>query len=229
MTANAERPQPREWVDQSDPYRELPLFFRSSAGTTWVTVDTTSPCDPDFIADGGDIHDNTDHTVNDVFCFEVPDSLWPAGQAAPYNLPNNRRYHFDHFSRNQPPLPKASKWHVTTVVADTTGGNITGTYSAWCGCDITETLVQSPGCDDVAFWVNQKGYGDEWEETLIMDVSNLGGGSGGTLSFAVRTTPSACTTTCTWSTWTRPARGSRCSTPAAPPRCSTACPTTAPT
>jgi hypothetical protein len=186
MTANAERLQPREWVDQSDPYRELPLFFRSSAGTTWVTVDTTSPCDPDFIADGGDIHDNTDHNINQVFCFEVPDSLWPAGQGAPYNLPNNRRYHFDHYSRNQPPLPKTSKWHVTTVVADTTGGGVTGTYSAWCGCDITESLVQSPGCDDTAFWVNQKGYGDEWEETLIMDVSNLGGGSGGTLSFSVR-------------------------------------------
>jgi hypothetical protein len=181
MTANAERPEPREWVDTSDPYRELPLFFRAAAGTTWLPVGTPN-CDPNFIADGGDIHDNTDHTANDVFCFEVPDSLWPAGQLAPYNLPNERRYHFDHYSRNLPPLPKSSKWHVTTA----NSGAGTDTYNAWCGCDSSETILQSPGCDDTAFWINQKGYGDEWEETLIMDVSNLGGGSGGTLTFSVR-------------------------------------------
>jgi len=183
MTANAERQQPREWVDTSDPYRELPLFFRSSAGTTWIPVNTNGiGCDSDFIADGGDIHDNTDHSASEVFCFESPDSLWPAGQTT-FGLPNTRRYHFDHYSRNLPPLPKASKWHVTTANAS---GGVTGTYNAWCGCDSSETLLQSPGCDDTSFWINQKGYGDEWEETLIMDVSNLGGGSGGTLTFSLR-------------------------------------------
>jgi hypothetical protein len=44
----------------------------------------------------------------------------------------------------------------------------------------------SPGCDDVAFWVNQGGYGDDWEETLTMDVSNLGSGAGGTMTFSLR-------------------------------------------
>ena len=54
MTANAKPRQPEEWVDRSNPYRDLPLFFRASAGTSWVTVGTPN-CDPNFVADGGDI------------------------------------------------------------------------------------------------------------------------------------------------------------------------------
>ena len=53
MTANAERLEPKEWENKSeDPYRSLPLFFRASAGTTWVQVNSTGGCDPADVTAG---------------------------------------------------------------------------------------------------------------------------------------------------------------------------------
>jgi hypothetical protein len=173
VTANAERLTPREWTDKSDPYRGLPLFFRSAAGTTFVQVNSTGGCDPALVTAGGDIHDGSTHTSGQVFCFEGPDSLWPAGPGG------TQQDEWGHWSRNLPPIPLASKWHITTL--DGHGGS--GTFTSWCGCD---SLGTNPSCDDVTFWVNKKGYGNEWEFSQILDVSNLGASSGGTLEFDVR-------------------------------------------
>jgi len=174
VTVNAERLSPREWNDKSDPYRALPLFFRSSAGTTWVQVNSTGGCDPALVSAGGDIHDNTDHTAADVFCFEGPDSLWPAG-------PSGMRFdEWTHFPRNLPPYEQPSRWHISNYYRDIPQN---GSFIAWCGCD---SIGTNPACTDVAFWVNQEGYANEWQETMQMDASLYGAQSGGTLTFSLR-------------------------------------------
>ncbi|NNF27980.1 MAG: hypothetical protein HKN73_12215, partial [Gemmatimonadetes bacterium] len=162
-------------MNQSEnPYRSLPLFFRAAAGTSWVQVNSTGGCDPLEIGSGGDIHDGLDHTSSEVWCFEGPDSLWPAGPGG------TSQDNWSHWSRNLPPVPQGSRWHITTLDGNGIPG---GNFNAWCGCD---SLGTNPACDDVSFWVNKKGYGDEWEQTLIANVENLGASSGGTITFDLR-------------------------------------------
>ena len=91
-------------------YRHLPpvmveLKDLPPQATVWVEVrandDRNGGCDPALVSAGGDIHDNTDHTASQVFCFEAPDSLWPAG------TPGKRFDDWTHFPRNLPPFPHA--------------------------------------------------------------------------------------------------------------------------
>jgi len=138
----------------------------------------TSGCDPAPVLTGGDIHTGAGHDTSEVWCFDVPDSLWPAGPN-PGGGAQEKDFTWQHWAAALPPSAGSSRWHVTTQESDAS----TGVYNAWCGCD---TSGVNDACADVAFWVNKKGYGDDWEQTLLLDVSGLGAGSGGTLSFSLR-------------------------------------------
>ena len=175
--ARSGTPRVREWASPGSPYRELPSFFRSQSGTTWVPVGTPG-CDPAAAATGGDIHGGAGHDTSEVWCFEAPDSLWPAGPN-PGGGAQEKDFTWQHWARNAPPSTETSRWHVSTQESDAS----TGTYNAWCGCDSSGV---NSACADVGFWNDKKGYGDNWEQALLLDVSTLGAGSGGTLSFSLR-------------------------------------------
>lgn len=170
-TAYAERPQGREWrPGDLDPRTDssVPLFFRSSAGTTWVSVGQNC-------ADGDTA--NSTHSPDEVWCFEGTngDSTWP-------NVPGaqdtgSRREDWDHWSKFAPPLPPASKWQVTTFEPSGVGSD----NNAFCGCTGVAT-----GCEDVAFWVFQNGYGDDWNFSLELDMTGQNANAGGTIEFDLR-------------------------------------------
>ena len=94
LAAYAEHPSPREWRSKgiSDPMvnHDLPMFFRSAAGTTWVRVHPAggSPC-----ADADTANSPDGQTVEHVWCFEGAngDSTWPHPNTGP--APGQRSAH----------------------------------------------------------------------------------------------------------------------------------------
>ena len=163
-TAFAERPTGREWRGgQLDAMQNsgLPLFFRSTAGTTWVSVGQA--CAPEDTL-------NSSHSQNEVWCFDAGGFGWPD---------NPTGGSWDSWSKFDPPLPPASKWHVTSLDTGVSGG----TYNAWGGCD---SLGTNPGCAEVAFWDFKKGYGDDWNYSLILAMDGEDASSGGTIEFDVK-------------------------------------------
>jgi len=126
-----------------------------------------SPCD---VADT--VGSNPGQSEEHVWCFEGADgdSTWPAGPAGAGR---------SHWSRYDPPVPAASRWHVTQAH----GGSSTGTYNAWAGCD---SIGTNPACTDVTFWIFQDGYGNDWNYALALDMSSLDASAGGTVEFDLR-------------------------------------------
>jgi hypothetical protein len=169
VCAFAEHPLTREWRGGIDPHSTLPLFFRSSTGTTWVQVGQN--------CDGSDTSGS--QTRQQVWCFEGAsgDSTWPSVPPAQ----NGHSLHetWTHWSKFNPPVLGSSKWWVTRYRPG--GGG--GTYSAWCGCD---SLLGNPACNDVAFWVFKTGYGNDWNYALTLDMSTISAASGGTVQFDIR-------------------------------------------
>ena len=170
-TAFAERPTGREWRGGSIDAMQnsgLPLFFRSTAGTTWVSVGQA--CLPADTA-------NSDHGVDEVWCFGANAFDWPNVPPAQDTGSSHERW--DHWSKFAPPIPPASKWHVTTFDPGVAGG----TYNAWAGCD---SIGTNPGCVDVAFWLFKKGYGDDWNYALTLAMDAEDASAGGTIEFDVK-------------------------------------------
>lgn len=160
----------------------LPLFFRSSAGTTWVlahnSATTCAPADTANSPNG--------QTTRHVWCFEGAngDSTWPAVPAGQNT--GSKKETFDHWSNYAPPIPPLSKWHMSQA----NPGASTGTWNAWCGCD---SLVGVPGfsnndtaCTDNGFWINRKGYGDDWNFALELIAGGVPNATGSTVKFDVR-------------------------------------------
>ena len=187
LAANAERPSPREWQSRgiTDPMinHDLPMFFRSAAGTTWVRVHPSggSPCSPADTANSPD-----GQTIEHVWCFEGGggDSTWP--WPGTDNPDPNGGNGWTHWSKFNPPLPPVSKWHITTF----RNGGAQGSWNAWAGCD---TIIgggrgnNDLACQDVApFWTNKEGYGDDWNYALELSVPGGNTTSGGTIEFDIR-------------------------------------------
>lgn len=164
MNASATRPPTREWRGGEDPYSStLPLFFRSTAGTTWLQVGTAACNAADTL--------NSNHGSTQVWCFDkiAGDSTWPSVGA-------QGSLNWNHWSQYNPLVPEISKWHVTTNNVGAGGG----TYAAWCGCD---SIGTNPGCSDVTFWTFKEGYGDNWNYPLELDMSGQNASTGGTIKF----------------------------------------------
>ena len=186
MAAFAERPIARPWVDKGNAYNllanpDLPMIFRASAGTTWVQVyaDDNSACSPEDTA-------NSTHGLDFVWCFEGAggDSLWTYGPNG-IGPEGTSQDHWGHWAKFNPPIPQASKWHISTRTFGSAPGQADslGTYVAWAGCD---AFGENPNCDDTAFWVNDNGYGDDWNFPLTLDASGQPADLGGTIEFDVR-------------------------------------------
>jgi len=169
VCAFAEHPATREWRGGVDPYSTLPLFFRSSSGTTWVQVGQN--CDA---ADTSGTQ-----TRQQVWCFEGAggDSTWPSVPAGQNT--HSKHETWNHWSKFNPPVPPGSKWWVTRYRTGVSGG----TYNAWCGCD---SLLSNPACNDVAFWIFKTGYGNDWNYPLTLNMSAENATSGGTIKFDIR-------------------------------------------
>ncbi|MGH2570403.1 MAG: hypothetical protein ACRDGR_04215, partial [bacterium] len=144
-----------------------PTAGRGWAGIEWVRVHAPgeSPCPP-YTG-----QDDPNQTIEHVWCFEGAggDSTWPVRPGQ----------HWDHWSRFDPPGGNPSRWHATSRH----GGSATGAFNAWIGCDSVGTI---DACDDVAFWVFQEGYGDDWNYALVLDCSGQSAASGGTIEFDLR-------------------------------------------
>ena len=166
-TAFAERPTGREWRGgQLDAMQNsgLPLFFRSTAGTTWVSVGQT--CAPEDTL-------NSTHSPDEVWCFGNGAFDWP-------NNPEMTTHEsWASWSKFDPPIPPASRWHVTTFDTGVSGG----VYNAWAGCD---SIGTNPGCADVAFWLYKKGYGDDWNYALTLAMDAEDASVGGTIEFDLK-------------------------------------------
>jgi hypothetical protein len=177
QSAHAERPGSKEWVPRGarDPmiHHELPMFFRSSAGTAWVRVHNpgSSPCSPADTADSPN-----GQTIEHVWCFEGAngDSLWE-------NQPGK---HWDHWSLYNPPITPLSKWHMSRLNPNAS------TWNAWAGCDSipdgSNFGNNDESCEDIPFWSNKKGYGDNWNYALELVAGGAPNGSGSTIRFDVR-------------------------------------------
>jgi hypothetical protein len=178
--AFAERPGTREWrkrgSDGLGQIRDLPLFFRSTPGTSWVRVHNpgSSPCSPADTAESPN-----GQTIEHVWCFEGPggDPNWEAN-------PSGRPW--NHWSLYAPPITPPSKWHMTRMNPGASQWN------AWAGCD---SLVGVAGfsnndaaCTDIGFWIRQKGYGDEWNYALELRADGANDDAAGTttIKFDVR-------------------------------------------
>lgn len=196
--ALAERPAARESVGgrasgggpSGDPQfqHELPLFYRSTAGTTWVRVHNAglSPCAPEDVV-GEPNYPTTDRTIDEVWCFERVsgaggDSSWPAVPAAQNT--GSRHERWDHWSKFAPPVTPLSKWHLTRSDSNAS------TWNAWCGCD---SLVGVPGysnndaaCAEPGYWINRKGYGNDWNYALELRADGASNATGSTVKFDVR-------------------------------------------
>ena len=177
VTADAVRPDPKPYkgsgVENPMIDHEVPLFIRSSAETCWIPVHPafTSPCDP-----AGPWNTRNGLTEDEVWCFEGPggDSSWPVMSGE----------HFDHWSIFDPPGGGDPKWHVTDRQTNPSGG---GTYNAYCGCDSVNSAGTGEGfCPETAFWIFQRGYGDDWNYALSMDFSGANFTDGGTIDFDIR-------------------------------------------
>jgi hypothetical protein len=173
FNAYAARPFAKEWKSKEDPYSRtsVPLFFRSSAGTTWLDVGQT--CSPADTA-------NSNHTQSEVWCFEGADgdSSWPnvGTQGSRANPLFGDPGDWGHWSRYNPPLPAPSKWHITPRNVGTGGG----VYSAYCGCD---SVGINPNCQEIGYWLFKEGYGNNWNYSLVLDMSGQDASSGGTIKF----------------------------------------------
>ena len=164
VSALAERPPTREWRGGEDPYAsKLPLFFRSSVGTTWVNVGQA--CSASDTTD-------SNHSPAQVWCFDkaAGDSTWPSRGAQGAG-------NWNHWSKFAPPIPPGSKWHVTTRHPGASA------RSAWCGCD---SLGTNPACNDIAFWAFKEGYGDDWNFALTLAMDGFNASTGGTIKFDIR-------------------------------------------
>jgi hypothetical protein len=179
-SALAERPGAREWTARGKQglaqLRDLPLFFRSSAGTSWVRVHNAgqSPCSPVDTADSPN-----GQTIEHVWCFEGPggDPSWPS---------NPQGDDFTHWSKFAPPVTPLTKWHMSRMNPNASNWN------AWAGCD---SLVGVAGfsnndasCTDVPFWLKQKGYGDNWNFALELRADGVDDNQAGdtTIKFDLR-------------------------------------------
>lgn len=186
--AHAERPGAREWTPRGTQSpllnHNLPLFFRSSAGTSWVRVYNagTSPCAPADTAGS-----NNGQTIERVFCFERTsgaggDSTWPAVPAGQNT--GSKHETWNHWSKYAPPVTPLSKWHITQ-----SNPNVS-TWNAWCGCDSIVGVVgfnnNDAACTDNGFWIYRKGYGDDWNYALELRADGAPNGSGSTIKFDVR-------------------------------------------
>lgn len=185
--AHAERPGTKEWTpgETQSPLlnHNLPLFFRSSAGTSWVRVYNpgTSPCAPADTAGS-----NNGQTIERVFCFEGPaangDSTWPAVPAGQNT--SSKHETWDHWSKYGPPVTPLSKWHMTQSDPGVS------TWNAWCGCDsivgVTGFNNNDTACTDNGFWIYRKGYGDDWNYALELRADGAPNGSGSSIKFDVR-------------------------------------------
>jgi hypothetical protein len=169
VCAFAEHPPTREFRGGIDPYSTLPLFFRSSTGTTWIQVGQN--CDAADTSSG--------QTTSQVWCFEGGggNGGWPS--VPPGQDTGSRHERWDHWSKFNPPNPPGSKWWVTRYRPGVGGG----TYNAWCGCD---SLGGNPACTDIAFWTFQTGYGNDWNYALTLNMASEDASVGGTIKFDIR-------------------------------------------
>src|SRR5688572_28451511 len=175
--AQAERPGAREWVPRGSKnpmiHHDLPMFFRSSAGTSWVRVHNpgSSPCSPADTAESPN-----GQTIEHVWCFEGAggDSTWEAQPGKTWN----------HWSQYDPPITPLSKWHMSRLNPNAS------TWSAWAGCDSIPDASNfgnnDESCTDVDFWANKKGYGDNWNYALELVAGGAPNGSGSVSKFDVR-------------------------------------------
>jgi len=177
MTAEAVRPDPKPYKGSGaeNPMinHELPLFLRSAAETCWVPVHPafSSPCPTD-----GPWNTRNGITADEVWCFEGAggDSSWPLHPGEDW----------DHWSIFDPPGGGVPKWHLTNRQTNPSGG---GTYNAYCGCDSVANAATGQGfCPETAFWIFQRGYGDDWNYSLALDYSGGPFLDGGTIGFDIR-------------------------------------------
>lgn len=162
--------------------QSVPLFFQSSAGTTWVQVhSSSSTCAP-----ADTVGSPNGQSTRHVWCFEGAngDSTWPAVPAGQNN--GTKHETWDHWSKYAPRVPAQSKWHLSQM----NPGASTGTWNAWCGCD---SLVGVSGfenndavCDDFGFWLNRKGYANDWNYALELRADGVSNATGSTIKFDVR-------------------------------------------
>jgi hypothetical protein len=180
---HSERPEARESAGgrPSNPnlHHDLPLVYRTASDTTWIRVHNPgeSPCSPHDVSGS-----SKSQTIEHVWCFEGAggDSSWPA-------LPNpqgTRHERWDHWSIFDPPGPVFSKWHISQMNPNAS------TWNAWVGCD---SIVGANGysnnddaCTDIPFWINKKGYGDDWHYALELVASGASNASGSVVKFDVR-------------------------------------------
>jgi hypothetical protein len=177
-TADAVSPTPKPYKGSgfSDPMVEhdLPLFLRSAAETCWIPVHPafTSPCPLD-----GPWVDRNGITADEVWCFEGAggDSTWPLKPGEGYK----------HWSIFDPPGGGDPKWHITNRQTNPAGG---GTYNVYCGCDSVNSGTGDGFCPESAFWIFQRGYGDDWNYALSLDYSPAATtfSNGGTIAFNIR-------------------------------------------
>jgi hypothetical protein len=142
---------------------------------TWIRAHPAgqSPCAPEDTTDSPD-----GQTIEHVWCFEgaAGDSTWPAIPAGQNN--GTRHDAFDHWSlRDQP--DGTTPWHVTSLLANP--HDPSNAYNAWCGCDVTEGL-----CPESALWGSGNGYGNDWNQALILDCTGHDASGGGTIRFDLR-------------------------------------------
>jgi hypothetical protein len=176
VTADAVRPDPKPYkgsgVENPMIDHDAPLFLRSSAETCWIPVHPafSSPCDP-----AGPWNTRNTITEDEIWCFEGAggDSTWP-------NMPGEG---FDHWSIFDPPGGGDAKWHVTDRQTGPAQG---GTYNAYCGCDSVSSGTGEGFCPETAFWIFQRGYGDDWNYSLSLDYQGGPFVDGGSIEFDIR-------------------------------------------
>ncbi|MGH2570087.1 MAG: hypothetical protein ACRDGR_02600, partial [bacterium] len=174
-TAGAVRPtaKPYKGSGSGDPMidHDLPLFLRSAAETCWIPVHATgtSPCPT------GPLVERNGLTADEVWCFEGAggDSTWPLQPG----------HGFRHWSIFDPPGGADPRWHITDRQTNPSGG---GTYNAYCGCDSVNSSTGSGFCPETAFWVFERGYGDDWNYALSLDYTGGPFSNSGTIAFDVR-------------------------------------------
>jgi hypothetical protein len=168
--AVAEKPPAREFIpsDGSNPALNLsqPLVFKQGGDTVWLQVytgDDACTCDP---AHGSECDGGPDGT--ETFCFEkynpnTADSLYKyyGSPGTPYFAPETGNGFWTTDARKLGSPSGLDFWHLDTYQA------FEGT-SWWCGA------LDGGRCAD---WDNAPGYGDAWNQLLVLDPDIPGAGT----------------------------------------------------
>ena len=56
----------------------------------------------------------------------------------------------------------------------------------YCGCDSVNSGTGDGFCPETAFWIFQRGYGDDWNYALSLDYTGGPFSNGGTIAFSIR-------------------------------------------